>query len=152
MTRDIMRVLLFAACVAGSGCASGAVPPPGAGDSEYVFVPDTERLVEIWRGGYVLIGKLDANGDFLEDPSLRHKRNVLLSPRPVAELIDGNPGPAYEYRSGRLIKGEIREDGSFVPEAGSTVIQFTDYRYSPSAIPIWNLPGRFVKRGEEGKK
>jgi hypothetical protein len=51
----------------------------------------------------------------------------------------------YEFRSGRLILGETLEDGRFVPEIGSEVIDFKDYKYSPSAIRIYNLPGSFVE-------
>jgi hypothetical protein len=37
-------------------------------------------------------------------------------------------------------------DGLFVPELGGKIIDFMDYKYSDQAIPIWNLPGKFVKR------
>jgi hypothetical protein len=61
----------------------------------------------------------------------------------------GKSRQRYEFRSGRLIKGEFDADNNFVPEAGSTVISFKDYIFTPDAIPIWNLPGKFVKKGEK---
>src|SRR5262245_21034790 len=98
MSRAIVCTLLLASCAAGF---SAAPPPPGG---EYVFAPDTARLVGIERGDLVLVGKLDTDGNFLE--SARQKKGEessgarfdLLN-RPAA---DGKPRPAYEYRSGRL--------------------------------------------------
>jgi hypothetical protein len=34
--------------------------------------------------------------------------------------------------------------GNFVPETGSKVIRFEDFKYSPEAPRIWNLPGYFL--------
>jgi hypothetical protein len=58
----------------------------------------------------------------------------------------------YEFRSGRLIKGEIDAKGYFIPEIGSKVIDFKDYRYRKDGPRIWNLPGRFEKRIKTSKK
>ena len=156
MTRLTVHTLLLAtaACAAGHGCAPSAVPPPRAGEAgeKYVFVPDTDRLVEIVRGDLVLTGKLDINGDFLEDPHHRRKTNMPVYSQPSIVLLNANQGPAYEYRSGQLIKGVIADWGNFVPEIGSAVVPFTDYRYGPDALPIWNLPGRFVKKSDLKKQ
>src|SRR5205823_2068815 len=83
---------------------TGATPAPQA---EYVFVQDTERYVAIDRGNAELIGNLDANGNF----TLRMKyiKGHFYS-GPQYEVINstgGKPKPAYEFRSGRLIKGEL---------------------------------------------
>ncbi len=56
--------------------------------------------------------------------------------------------PVYEYRSGRLIKGELDKEGNFLPDLPGKVIDFKDYRYSKTAIRIYNLPGSFVKPSE----
>jgi hypothetical protein len=122
----------------------------GAGpslDDEYVFVQDTERYVGVFRGQDFLLGKLNAEGDFIQ--TARYARDARLSQIPHYTGLNGlreKPIKAYEFRSGRLIKGELGTDGSFIPEAGSTVLLFKDYHYSPDAIPIWNLPGRFEKK------
>lgn len=143
--RDTMfRVLLLAAGAA-PGCAPNALSPRAEG-AEYVFVPNTDRKVRICRGELLLVGRLDAEGSFRE--LVRYKRGQQLTGGVGGVLIndtmpDGSPRPVYEYRSGMLIKGELHDDGSFVPEIGSTIIPFKDYRYAPDAIPIWNLPGRF---------
>jgi uncharacterized protein (TIGR03067 family) len=39
-------------------------------------------------------------------------------------------------------------EGNFVPEVGSTIIKFEVYKYDLDAIPIWNLPGTFMKKDE----
>jgi len=47
----------------------------------------------------------------------------------------------------------MMRDGNFVPELGSKVIKFEDYKYEPDAIRIWNLPGYFMRRDElEGRR
>jgi len=57
----------------------------------------------------------------------------------------------YEFRSGRLIKGEINAKGYFIPEIGAKVIDFKDYHYRKDGPRIWNLPGRFEKRIKTSK-
>src|SRR5262249_33357830 len=126
VTRDVVRSLLLIAWAAGPQPGPGAPPPP-AGDSEYVFVPNTDRYVTIERGDIELLGKLDSDGYFLESARFSRHGFASAGTKPSV-LINGNPGPAYEYRSGRLIKGVIRADGNFVPDIGSKVILFKDYR------------------------
>lgn len=150
MTRQIVRALLLVIGAAAPGCAPNA-PPPSRGEesgSEYVFVPNTDRRVGIIRGNLRLCGHLDTAGNFRELFRLKHGQPT--SGGAWSETINwaGGSRPVYEYRSGLLIKGEIHEDGNFVPEVGSTVIRLEDYRYSPDAIRIWNLPGWFVKKSE----
>jgi hypothetical protein len=115
-------------------------------DSEaYEFVPSDETPVYLRRGIKVSLGKLDASGSFTtgrteQDMSLKqgfilHGRVLNLTPRKGV----------YEYRSGRLIKGDLDDNGNFVPELGSKIIDFKDYQYSPKSPVIYNLPGEFVK-------
>jgi uncharacterized protein (TIGR03067 family) len=42
----------------------------------------------------------------------------------------------------------LTTEGNFVPETDSSIVKFEDYKYSPDAIPIWNLPGTFMKKDE----
>jgi hypothetical protein len=124
------------------------VPAP---EVKFVFVQDTDRRVAIDRGDVELIGKLDEAGNFTE--KFKHVKHTFYS-GPLYYRInstDGKPRKVYEFRSGRLIKGELDTSGNFVPEVGSTVISFKDYKYSPDAIPIWNLPGKFVIEGDKKK-
>jgi hypothetical protein len=72
-----------------------------------------------------------------------------LSAIPPFQIINARrPGreQVYEYRSGQLIKGELDKEGNFVPELGSKVMSFKDYRAGKEALQIYNLPGRFVKK------
>lgn len=120
------------------------------GKLPYAYVEDTSRIVGVHRGNSVFLGKLDHAGNFLREakwPPLR--LGAGESGVPDYELINlRRPGRihVYEYRSGRLIKGEIDEDGNFVPDLGERVIQFKEYEYSEAkdAVRIYNLPGRFV--------
>jgi hypothetical protein len=58
----------------------------------------------------------------------------------------------YEFRSGRLIPGDIDDDGNFIPTVGGKIIDFKDYRYGPKAPKIYNLPGKFVKKERKDSK
>jgi hypothetical protein len=142
-----VALLAFALTVAMIQPPVDGTPAP---QDEYVFVRLTERPVSILRGGYVLIGKLDADGNFIQDA--KRKGSGLepsnLTP-PILNYPHPEPVPAYEYRSGRLVKGELGTKGVFVPEVGSKVIRFEDYKYRPGGIGIWNLPGYFKEREKE---
>lgn len=113
--------------------------------TRYVFVEDVNRPVAVYLNQFVLLGKLDTNGEFrLESKNLRNSTEL-----PKWRTIAINPPTfrgekVYELRSGRLIRGEIKDDGSFVPDLRSRVIDFRDYRYYPDGPRIYNLPGYFV--------
>jgi hypothetical protein len=128
-----------------TACTDNPVP------DEYEYVQDTNRYVMVVHGDLYSIGKLDDNGNFITD-----KRYVnmsgMLSNIPAATLINiplKRQKHVYEYRSGRLIKGQVDEEGNFIPDLGSKVISFKDYHYSPDALRIYNLPGKFVRKGEK---
>jgi uncharacterized protein (TIGR03067 family) len=145
--RELIKLMVFAAgglAMISSTCVECAPAPP---PEEYVFVKDTDRWVGLLNGNGLLVGKLDANGDFTETYRLKGPYSMI----PSFTLINFS-GPkakkAYEFRSGRLIKGELMKEGNFVPETDSTIVKFEDYKYDPDAIPIWNLPGTYMKKDE----
>jgi hypothetical protein len=122
--------------------------PPEPPPAEYVFVRDTARRVGFNRRGVRYVGTLDADGNFYEEGRFSNKQ-------PGSPLLGrytriGKPGPAYEYRAGTLVKGAINGDGVFVPDADAPAIPFWQYKYSPTATPIWNLPGTFQKKDPPG--
>jgi hypothetical protein len=132
-------VLVVAGVLFGSKAPSAPVPP-----DEYVFVLDTSRWLQFDYSDSEEYGQVDTEGRF---HVLRKVKGGLISNRPPASLINAaEPYKTYEYRSGRLILGEMTPMGNFVPETGSQVIRFEDYKYKPGAIRIWNLPGYFVRR------
>jgi hypothetical protein len=142
---------------------SSSVMLQGPASVEYVFQQDLKLTVGFLRRGYVHIGRLDAEGNFIEDrrmtPILHPKLprisglarqiemeeeflasiSIINDPKQVNEIV-------YEYRSGRLIKGNLTDEGSFVPTVGERTILFTDYQYRPGAIRIYNLPGKFIPK------
>jgi hypothetical protein len=133
-------------------------------EQKYVFILDTERYVGLRRDGAILLGKLDKNGEFSQEHRIEATGNdgmkMILYSGPSYELLNDSivvPGPivltrkVYEFRSGMLIPGEIQADGRFVPEEGGKITKFKDYEYTPTATPIWNLPGRFVTKDEATK-
>ncbi len=135
-------------CLLASACFWLAADVLGSDKpDDYVFVPDTDWWVEICHDQTTSIGKLDAAGNFLPTEINKprcHRRSAET--RSIKRL---NPKPeknVYEFRSGRLIKGELNWNGYFIPEIGSKVLDFKDYHYRPDGPRIWNLPGRFEKR------
>jgi hypothetical protein len=145
----LTAILTTLTTVAGRQALGAPVPP-----TEYVFIPDTERLVAIARGGVEAVGKLDAEGNFMQHFTVERGRPFSGPYYHLLTPSDQKPRKVYEYRSGRLIKGEQDEKGNFVPEVGSTVTKFEDYKYGPDVISIWNLPGYFLRRDklEERRK
>lgn len=57
----------------------------------------------------------------------------------------------FEFRKGILIPMIMDKDRGLIPEIGGKIMEFKDYEYSPSARPIYNLPGRFVLKKVEKK-
>jgi len=127
-----------------------AVSTPLPPEPNYQFVEDTTRFVGIERGKALVIGKLDRGGNFTADPRWQGLTvGQPLSRVPPFQVLNfRRPGwiHVYEYRSGRLVKGELDDQGNFVPDLGSKVIDFKDYRYRSDGIMIYNLPGRFVQK------
>ncbi len=118
-----------------------------ASEPTYRYVEDTSPYVGVRRGQALFLGKLNSAGAFVPDCRWRGLRlGTALSSVPHFQIINlRRPGRihVYEYRSGRLIKGELDEEGNFVPDLGSQVIDLKDYHYSDNAPRIYNLPGRF---------
>jgi hypothetical protein len=127
-------------CCAALVLCLGYHPP----EPEYVFVPDTARKVGFYRRQVEYIGTLDADGNFREEVRIAIDQRGPIMHGTFTPI--GKWGPAYEYRTGRLVKGVINSDGVFVPDPNAPVILFRDYRYDSAAIPIWNLPGYFMRR------
>ena len=129
----------------------------------YEFVADTQRLVEVRRrdGGqeFWSVGQLDAAGNFVPDRDFLNQTGARANGPPgVVRLNPESTGTVYEYRSGALVRGRIDDRLNFVPEVGSKVIDFKDYRYgpkdskyAPDPLPIWNLPGAFQKKERDKK-
>lgn len=153
MLRPTSAVVFLSAALALPMSDRPALPDPPKG--RYVFVQNTDRYVGIIRGNWHLVGKFDANGEFFQDMKLKKGQGYSAGIPPHG--IINSSGHAtlsrkvYEFRSGVLVPGEIRPDGYFVPEAGGKIIRFKDYQYSPTATPIWNLPGVFVTEEEAAK-
>src|SRR5262249_36361966 len=110
--------LLFAAVMLLSACGNINNPSGqhnNSGDSdEYEFVEDTSQWVMVIRGQTESIGKLDAAGNFLPDKGwLELRKGQPLSSVPFFTRINKVHKGAYEFRSGRLIPGDIDKDGNF---------------------------------------
>ena len=150
MAAATMITLAICFAAASSGPAREGSTP------KYKFMLDIQRLVGIGKEDGVLIGKLDREGEFHqmrriefqvlplgdETPPLK----VFFYRGPGYEMLNGfssTPHKVYELRTGMLIPGTIQAWGNFIPEEGGKIVKFSEYRHSPLARQIWNLPGRF---------
>src|SRR5229473_3577874 len=108
-----------------------------SGEARYEYVEDRSRAVAVHFGETLIMGKIDRAGNFVPNPGQRAlKMGMPGSGAPPLIINYRRPGieRVFEYRSGRLIKGELDREGNFVPELGSKVISFKDYHYSPKAF------------------
>jgi hypothetical protein len=135
----------------------------------YRYEQDVDRMVGYRQEGQILFGHLDADGNFTRDrnfssiPDPAYRRGSAVSSCVTSERAEGKAlaytdsyvvinkprianEPVYEYRAGNLIKGNLDNEGNFIPELDSEVIPFTDYRYDWKALRIYNLPGEFVSK------
>lgn len=114
--------------------------------SEYEFQAVESRPV-MWflPGQGYCYGRVNASGSFVPNELTTPERGEFGSFKlPLIVPLRGEV--AYEFRSGMLIKGTADAKWNFVPEIGSEVIPFEDYKYSKDAPRIYNLPGRFVEK------
>lgn len=113
--------------------------------STFVYIQDLSRRVGVYSGGDLLIGRLDSNGALLveiHDVGAKSFTRLPIYQLITPSTIEGTRA-VYEFRSGRLIKGHMLNGGRFIPDLGSLVLDFAEYKFSRNAIPIYNLPGYF---------
>ncbi len=126
-------------------------------DGPLEYVPNVGREVAIdeeqEEGCFFIYGHLDARGNFLRDVRRPVVMQLLTPAGPypdpgmVINFCAFEGEPVYEFRSGYLIRGVFRSLGAgFIPDVGSRVIAFKDYRPGKGVPRIYNLPGSFVKR------
>jgi len=146
MTKRLLGVAALLAVALGLRDSNLAAPAP---PELYVFVQDLDRVVGVRRGGWIIYGQLNADGELIADGKHQIGAPIHL-PRwtnhVVTDFAADEARPCYEYHSGFLIKGVMTVYGRFIPEEGSRVTKFEDYRYVPKGPPIWNLPGFFMSR------
>ena len=142
-------IVLAVACFSQGRLRLGAAKDAPTWDSdEYEFVEATSPWVMVIQGDTMSIGKLDAAGNFVPDKGYfqAFKRGQAGSAVPPFTLINSAQKGVYEFRSSRLIPGDIDDKGNFLPTVGARIIDFKDYSYGPKAAKIYNLPGKFVKK------
>jgi hypothetical protein len=127
--------------------ASAGGDPPAK--REYVYEPYPlspwdQPPVGLLRGDCMLgLGTLNGGGDFIITTYLIE---LVNKPRRPQE-------PVYRFLSDSLVKGTLRDDGSFVPDVGGAVTAFKDYCPGKEIPRIYNLPGRFIfPLKEDGKE
>jgi hypothetical protein len=150
-------IVLVAACFSVRTLGlSAAQDGPSPDPEEFQFVEDTSRWVMVIQEDRKSIGKLDAAGNLIfpnKGYFRAYRRGQALSSIPPGILINSAQKGVYEFRSGRLIPGDIDDKGRFIPTVGGRIIDFKDYHYSPKAPRIYNLPGYFVRKDKkDGKK
>lgn len=142
-----------------------ADPPPAAGipTGYKLWLPVALEQPPAWvahvRGELMELGHLNDDGDFVPDYGLppfpltqpwqgaRNRQTGETELKYYNLPLKGEEEPVYEYRSGRLLQGTLLRSGTFVPDTGSKVFDFGDYKPDdPKARRIYNLPGELVKK------
>jgi hypothetical protein len=116
----------------------------------YVYVHTPLQKVSYFAHNTEVFGILYSNGTIIPqevkqapDAATSQALNLLRSRSIAASSRSQSPVRCYEFRNGVLIPGTMDTKGRFIPEVGGKIIPFSDYRYSPLAPRIWNLPGYF---------
>jgi hypothetical protein len=151
---SLVVVFVFGACASMSLTEPDVGNVPTLDQEEYEFVKDTDRWICTIQGETMSIGKLNASGTFIAEKRwFQLKKGQPLSQVPPLLFINGKSQKGvYEFRSGRLIPGDLDKDGNFIPTVGGKIIEFKDYRYGPKAAKIYNLPGKFVRKEKKDEK
>lgn len=100
-------------------------------------------------GNLPYLGMFNEHGEFIPD--------LRTLPREDDWDVTGNgPMPLesrfrdkellYELRHGVLVPVIYYTNRRFVPEVGGKIILFAQYKYTPFARRIYNLPGRFIPK------
>ncbi len=114
---------------------------------DYEFIPEPNRLVNWQIGKRDCYGRIDADGNFMPDFS----RDGKPISGPGWLLLGVKDGQfLYEYRSGRLVPMVYQRERGVIPEIGGKIIDFKNYKYSPTSRHIYNLPGRFQEKAASG--
>jgi hypothetical protein len=143
-----------AAVLCGPGVAPAQQSPEQAKVVEYEFRQDLTFYYLLVRGDTEVFGNVDAAGNFLAERRIGvYRRGQPLSAIPPSRPLNLPTKlphePVYEYRSGRLVPGNLDDDGNFLPDLGAKVTDFQDYHPVPGARRIFNLPGYFVEKGKK---
>ena len=114
------------------------------GEDGYEFRENLGRKILFQSpNGFFFIGYFDAPGNFVPREGAYH--GPYSGSAEDVKAIAARKKTVYEFRSRMLVKGKLDDQWNFVPEIGSEVIRFEDYRYMRDT-PIYNLPGEFVEK------
>ena len=122
------------------------------------YVPMPDRYVGLFTAEALVIGKLTAEGKF--KPITRYRvepeGDILIISGPMFTDLNGPDVVArpvvYHLDGKTLTPGRVTADGAFTADPKRVAIPFAEYEYSPTAPPIWNLPGRFLPLGIDPDK
>ena len=143
------RLLLIISASVFGALAQPAQDRPRADDqkpgTDYEYREDLKRVVLMSGEEGMYLGRLDDAGNFVPLEGERPMRAHSGPEIDINQRIRADE-PILEYRSGMLIQGKFDDHLNFVPEVGSRITPFKDYRYSKDAPRIYNLPGAFVEK------
>ena len=126
--------------------------------TQYEFIEDTNlRYLHHIGSGLVCEGTLDKYGTFQADWNDLVKAFDALKqgtkragPFPPTLVEAKTPNEkVYEFRNGVLAPMIIDAKRGLIPEVGGSIMEFKKYKYHPGARRIYNLPGRFVLKGQK---
>ncbi len=121
------------------------------------YVPMPDRYVGLYTAEALVVGKLTADGKFTTTVQYVAQDGVILIiSGPMFTDLNGPDVVArpvvYHLDGKTLTPGRVTRDGTFTEDPKGKAIPFAEYVYSPTAPPIWNLPGRFLPLGIDPDK
>ncbi len=121
------------------------------------YVPMPDRYVGLLTAEALVVGKLTADGKFkaVTQYPIRDGHILIISGPMFTDLNgpDVVARPVVYHLDGKtLTPGRVTANGAFTADPKGVAIPFAEYEYSPTAPPIWNLPGRFLPLGIDPDK
>lgn len=117
----------------------------------YRYDATFQSTVSYKIGNIFCLGTFDKDGEFIPVVSSIPRENEWditgSGPMPLESSLREN-AKYFELRHGVLIPVIYYKDRGFVPEIGGKIIPFSEYKYTPLSRRIYNLPGRFIPKGQ----
>jgi hypothetical protein len=128
------------------------------GLARYEFHPLPNRVVAIETDEQLTLGTLTTEGEFKVKSRFDFQKteggltSLLYSGPPYTALNStavASENTVYELRKKTLVPGRLSWTGVFTADPKKESIPFEQYQFTPSAPPIWNLPGVFLPAGSK---
>ncbi len=120
-------------------------------EDAYRYDASLSSVLSFKVGNIECQGHFNQDGEFIPIVSIIPRADewdiTSNAPRPL-ESVFREKERLYELRHGVLIPVFYYRERGFVPEVGGEIVPFSEYKYTPLSRRIYNLPGRFIPKGQ----